>query len=117
VSVTTTRANARDLPHPDSDRYKWLVLTNTTLRTSPPERLLGAHVISTLSPAARTTIVGRKFFPMMIQKAFVSGLHPALDFATIICALAAVTSWMRGAPTGPLKVNQSVSVEAPTNAN
>jgi MFS family permease len=84
---------------------------------NPMMHLLGAHVISTLSPAARTTIVGRKFFPMMIQKAFVAGLHPALDFATIVCALAAVTSWMRGAPSGQLKVNQSVSVEAPTNAN
>ncbi len=84
---------------------------------NPMAHLLGAHVISTLSPSARTTIIGREFFPRIIQKAFVSGLHPALDFATIVCALAAVTSWMRGAPSGHLEATPSVGVEAPTNAN
>jgi hypothetical protein len=58
--------------------------------------LLGAHVLSTLSPSARATVLGRKFFPKIIEKAFVSGLHPALDFAAVLCGLAAVASWMRG---------------------
>ncbi len=63
---------------------------------NPMVKLLGAHVLSSLTPTARATIVGRKFFPTIIEKAFVAGLHPALDFATAVCALAMVTSWLRG---------------------
>jgi MFS family permease len=63
---------------------------------NPMVHLLGHHLISSLAPAARHTVLGHEFFPTIIQKAFVSGLHPALDFATIVCALAAVTSWLRG---------------------
>jgi MFS family permease len=63
---------------------------------NPMAHLLGAHVLSTLSPSARATVLGRKFFPKIIEKAFVSGLHPALDFAAVLCGLAAVASWMRG---------------------
>ncbi|MCU1363044.1 MAG: major facilitator superfamily 1 [Acidimicrobiaceae bacterium] len=85
---------------------------------NPMAHLLGAHVISTLSPGARATIVGREFFPRIIQKAFAAGLHPALDFAAIICALAAVTSWMRGTrTTQPRASMSSDSVEPPTNAD
>jgi MFS family permease len=86
---------------------------------NPMAHLLGPHVLSTLSPSARTTILGRKFFPKMIEKAFVSGLHPALDFAAILCALAAVTSWMRG--SHPLRTGElsalEVGVGAPANAD
>jgi hypothetical protein len=85
---------------------------------NPMVHLLGAHVISTLSPSARATVVGREFFPRIIQKAFAAGLHPALDFAAIVCALAAVTSWMRGArTTQPRASMSSDSVEPPTNTD
>jgi hypothetical protein len=63
---------------------------------NPMANLLGPHALAALSASSRATVVGRTFFPTIIQKAFVSGLHPALDFATIICLLAAVTSWLRG---------------------
>ncbi len=63
---------------------------------NPMVHLLGPHVLASLTPSAHATIVGRRFFPTIIQKAFAAGLRPALDFATIVCALAAVTSWMRG---------------------
>jgi hypothetical protein len=66
---------------------------------NPMAHLLGAHVLAGLSPSARTAILGRKFFPTIIEKAFVSGLHPALDFAAILCALAAITSWLRVTPS------------------
>jgi MFS family permease len=87
---------------------------------NPMQHLLGAHVLSTLSPSARATILGRKFFPRMIEKAFVSGLHPALDFAAILCALAAVTSWFRGShPKGKdeLSVLEVEAIGAPANAD
>ena len=55
----------------------------------------------------------------MIEKAFVSGLHPALDFAAILCAGAAVTSWFRGSHTlGKDELNAlEVGVGAPANAD
>ncbi len=65
---------------------------------NPMVHLLGPHVLAALSPSARATVLGRRFFPTIIQKAFVTGLHPALDFAAFICTVAALTSWMRGAP-------------------
>ncbi|MHB1970083.1 MAG: MFS transporter, partial [Acidimicrobiales bacterium] len=57
---------------------------------------LGPRVLASLPTGARAAIVGRRFFPGIIQRAFVTGLHPALDFAAAICAIAAVTSWLRG---------------------
>jgi hypothetical protein len=71
---------------------------------NPMVHLLGPHVLASLAPAARTTVIGKTFFPRIIQKAFVTGLHPALDFATVVCLLAALTSWMRGGHTKALKV-------------
>jgi MFS family permease len=87
---------------------------------NPMQHLLGAHVLSTLSPSARATILGRKFFPKMIEKAFVSGLHPALDFAAILCAAAAVTSWFRGSHPmrrDELSVLEVEAIGAPANAD
>ena len=63
---------------------------------NPMAKLLGPRVLASLPSGARTAIVGRRFFPDIIQHAFVTGLHPALDFAAAICAIAAVTSWLRG---------------------
>jgi MFS family permease len=87
---------------------------------NPMVSLLGPHVLASLTPSAHATVVGRIFFPTIIQKAFVSGLHPALDFATIICLLAAVTSWLRGAhqPTKPATlVELGVDVVATADTN
>jgi MFS family permease len=87
---------------------------------NPMQHLLGAHVISSLSPHARATILGRKFFPRMIEKAFVSGLHPALDFAAILCGAAAVVSWFRGSPMNhrdELSVLEAEAIGAPANAD
>ncbi|HEY5266104.1 MAG TPA: MFS transporter [Acidimicrobiales bacterium] len=71
---------------------------------NPMVHLLGSHVLATLAPGARATVIGKKFFPTIIQKAFVSGLHPALDFAAVVCGLAAVMSWLRGERHGALEV-------------
>jgi MFS family permease len=79
---------------------------------NPMVHLLGPHVLASLTPSAHATVVGRKFFPTIIQKAFAAGLHPALDFATIICAMAAVTSWMRG--TRPALVTNETALEGAT---
>jgi MFS family permease len=87
---------------------------------NPMAHLLGAHVLHSLTPSARATILGRKFFPRMIEKAFVSGLHPALDFAAILCGAAAVTSWMRGSHkprATDVDVLEVDAIGAPANAD
>ncbi len=68
---------------------------------NPMAHLLGHAVLASLSAKAHATVLGRQFFPRIIQKAFAVGLHPALDFATAVCSLAAVTSWRRGAKPEP----------------
>lgn len=81
---------------------------------NPMVHLLGAHTLSTLSSSARATVIGRHFFPRIIQKAFVSGLHPALDFAAFVSALAVITSWMRGSRTASSSATTTPSqVESP----
>jgi MFS family permease len=84
---------------------------------NPMAHLLGAHVLASLPHSSRTAILGRKFFPKIIEKAFVSGLHPALDFAAILCALAAITSWMRGTTRVDAVSALEVGVGAPANAD
>ncbi len=84
---------------------------------NPMAHLLGAHVLGSLPASARTTILGRKFFPQIIEKAFVSGLHPALDFAAILCAFAAITSWLRGTSGAKASSALVVDVGAPANAD
>ncbi len=69
---------------------------------NPMAHLLGHSVLASLSPKAHATVLGREFFPRIIQKAFAVGLHPALDFATAVCSLAAITSWLRGARPEPI---------------
>jgi MFS family permease len=87
---------------------------------NPMVHLLGHHVLTSLAPSARATVIGRTFFPKIIQKAFVSGLHPALDFATIVCVLAAATSWLRGGRPRALRDAQNalgVDVLSAADAN
>ncbi|MGC2486888.1 MAG: MFS transporter [Acidimicrobiales bacterium] len=84
---------------------------------NPMAHLLGAHVLASLPHSSRTAILGRKFFPKIIEKAFVSGLHPALDFAAILCALAAITSWLRGTSHVETTSALAVDVGAPANAD
>ena len=85
---------------------------------NPMVHLLGAHVLASLTPSARATVIGREFFPKMIEKAFASGLHPALDFAAVLCAIAALTSWLRGSVAPRASKRQlEVGVVSPTHAD
>ncbi|HTT58790.1 MAG TPA: MFS transporter [Acidimicrobiales bacterium] len=84
---------------------------------NPMAHLLGSHVLASLPASSRTAILGRKFFPQIIEKAFVSGLHPALDFAAILCALAAITSWLRGTSRVEATSPLDVEIGAPANAD
>ena len=72
------------------------VLFASYLDDNPMGHLLGARALSSLSPRAYATVIGHTFFPTIIQHAFVAGVRPALSFATTVCALAAVMSWLCG---------------------
>ena len=72
------------------------ILFAAFLGYNPIQRLVGAHVLSGLSPTRHATLVGRSFFPHLISGPFRTGLREAFLFAIAACLIAAVTSWMRG---------------------
>jgi hypothetical protein len=74
VSALALRSwNARVFD-PRGERYKWIVLSNTTL----------------------AVLTGRWFFPQLISPPFRAGLHEAFAFAIVACLIAAAASWSRG---------------------
>jgi len=62
----------------------------------PVQHLVGAHVLSQLTPAQQAALTGRQFFPGLISGPFRAGLHAAFDFAIVASLLAAWASWLRG---------------------
>jgi hypothetical protein len=77
------------------------------LGVNPLGHLLAAHGgLATLPAAARQTLTGREFFPSLISGPFQHGLIVVFAFATVLSALAALASALRGArpgqaPAGP----------------
>jgi len=63
---------------------------------NPVQHLVGPHVLAQLTPAQQAALTGRSFFPGLISRSFLSGLHAALDFAIVASLLAAWASWLRG---------------------
>jgi hypothetical protein len=60
------------------------------------QHLVGPTVLSHLSSAQQSALLGRSFFPGLIAVPFKAGLHAALDFAIVASLLAAAASWSRG---------------------
>jgi hypothetical protein len=77
------------------------------LGVNPLGHLLAAHGgLATLPAAARQTLTGREFFPSLISGPFQHGLIVVFASATVLSALAALASALRGArpgqaPAGP----------------
>jgi hypothetical protein len=63
---------------------------------NPMQHLLGPSVLAHLPPANADILQGRSFFPHLISRPFVHGLHTAFDFAILACLVAAAASWSRG---------------------
>jgi hypothetical protein len=63
---------------------------------SPVQHLLGSSVLLHLSSANQAALTARGFFPSLISKPFLHGLHAAFDFAVIACLVAAGAAWLRG---------------------
>jgi len=63
---------------------------------NPLQQLLGAKVLGALPPAQAHVLVSKAFFPSLIGGPFKDGIVYVLIFAAVMCAIAAVASWMRG---------------------
>jgi MFS family permease len=68
----------------------------TFLGYNPMADLLGHHVLASLPAAQASQLTGHTFFPHLITEPFASALHLTLDFAFVVCILAAVASLSRG---------------------
>ncbi len=91
---------AHGVPMADAERVSHLSPVSTLfaafLGYDPIQHLVGAHVLSQLTPAQRSALTGRSFFPGLISAPFRSGLHAAFDFGIVASLLAAWASWTRG---------------------
>jgi hypothetical protein len=63
---------------------------------NPLKALLGVHVLHLLPAASAHTLVSKAFFPTLIAKPFKDGIVDVLIFASAMCVVAALASWMRG---------------------
>jgi hypothetical protein len=70
-------------------------LFSAFLGINPMQQLLGVHILAQhgVNSAA---LLGRGFFPNLIEKPFAKGLHMAFLVAAGLCFLGAVFSWLRG---------------------
>jgi hypothetical protein len=81
-------------------------LFSAFLGINPMQQLLGAHILAQ-SGVHSSVLLGRGFFPNLIEKPFAKGLHMAFLVAAGLCFLGAIFSWLRGpgvqlhAMTGP----------------
>jgi MFS family permease len=72
------------------------VLFAAFLGYNPTQHLLGAHVLAHVSAHNRAVLMGRGFFPHLIEAPFKTGLHETFVFAIVACLLAAAASLLRG---------------------
>ncbi|MGI8880467.1 MAG: MFS transporter [Jatrophihabitans sp.] len=66
------------------------------LGANPIKSLLGAHTLSTLSPANSSTLTGKEFFPQLISQPFHHGLVIVFGVAIAMSLVAALASIFRG---------------------
>src|SRR5262245_60891290 len=71
------------------------------LGLNPIEHLVGADTLSSLPAANQQALTGREFFPQLIEGPFHNGLIVVFTAATILTALGALASLLRGARPAP----------------
>ncbi|HJV09329.1 MAG TPA: MFS transporter [Acidimicrobiales bacterium] len=64
---------------------------------NPVENLLGNQAAAGVSDAQWQTLTGKAFFPHLIAGPFMHGLRIAFTASLVMCLVAAMASWMRGA--------------------
>jgi MFS family permease len=96
----TTGLTAQGVPAAAAHRIANLppvsILFSAFLGYNPMKHLLGAHVLSHLTSAQQSLLVGRSYFPHLITSPFRSGLDKALIFSAIVSVVTAGISWLRG---------------------
>jgi MFS family permease len=96
-----TGLTAHGVPGPIAGRLAQLPPTGylfaAFLGFNPLKELLGAHVLSVLPLHDASVLIGRAFFPSLIAGPFRHGLLDVFVFSAVMCLIAAVASWMRGA--------------------
>jgi hypothetical protein len=70
-------------------------LFSAFLGINPMQQLLGAHILAQ-SGVHSSVLLGRGFFPNLIEKPFAKGLHMAFLVAAGLCFVGAIFSWLRG---------------------
>ena len=73
---------------------------------NPIHQLLPSATAAHVSASHYAFLTGRGFFPSLIAGPFGHGLHAAFAVAAVLCVIAAICSWMRGA------VNRTTTVNA-----
>jgi len=63
---------------------------------NPLAKLLGPTVLAALPAADAHALVSKTFFPSLIGTPFKDGMVDVLIFATVMCLVAALASWLRG---------------------
>jgi len=63
---------------------------------NPLAKLLGPTVLGALPAADAHALVSKTFFPSLIGTPFKDGMVDVLIFATVMCLVAALASWLRG---------------------
>jgi hypothetical protein len=64
---------------------------------NPMQKLLGSARAAGVSQAQFAHITGKSFFPHLIANPFLTGLRIAFAASLVMCLIAAVASWLRGA--------------------
>jgi len=64
---------------------------------NPMQKLLGSATRAGVSAAQWNAITGKTFFPRLIGQPFMHGLRIAFTASLLMCLIAAVASWGRGA--------------------
>ncbi len=73
------------------------ILFAAFLGYNPVRALVGAPVLASIPAGDRAILTGHAFFANLITRPFHAGLVEAFVFATVVCLVAAVASWSRGA--------------------
>jgi hypothetical protein len=64
---------------------------------NPMQKLLGSASAAGISNAQFAHITGKSFFPHLIANPFLVGLRIAFAASLMMCLIAGIASWMRGA--------------------
>jgi MFS family permease len=97
------------------------VLFSAFLGYNPIQHMLGAHELAGLAASTQHVLIGRSFFPHLIEAPFRDGLHEAFVFAIIACLVAAGASLLRGshkrAVTSPAPIIPSAASPSPSSGS